>query len=85
MNWKEVEKAVEESYRELQFSLKLYTPNDIDENYDEAEFHRELGAIKDGCRGVDKGIRELLRDYGDSMPTEKKNTGPSRPRRSFIL
>ena len=29
MNWKEAEKAVEESYRELQFSLKLYTPNDI--------------------------------------------------------
>ena len=73
MNWKEDEKVVEAACQELQFNLNLYTPNDIDEHCDEAEFHRELGAIKDGCRGVDKGIRELLRDHGDSMPTQQKD------------
>ena len=56
MNWKEDEKVVEAACQELQFNLNLYTPNDIDEHCDEAEFHRELGAIKDGCRGVDKVV-----------------------------
>ena len=72
MDWKEAETTVVQKYKDLQTSLDLYTPSDIDEHYDEAEFHRELAAIKEAYRGVDKGIRELMHNHGNSMPTYQK-------------
>ena len=72
MDWKEAEITVVQKYKDLQTSLNLYTPSDIDEHYDEAEFHRELAAIKEAYRGVDKGIRELMHNHGNSMPTYQK-------------
>ena len=72
MDWKEAEITVVQKYKDLQTSLNLYTPSDIDEHYDEAEFHRELAAIKEAYRGVDKGIRELMHNHGNSMPTYQR-------------
>ena len=44
----------------------LHTPDDIDRHYDEAEFKKEAY-----CE-AEESISELLRNYGDSIPTQTK-------------
>ena len=72
MDWREAEKVVVKKCRKLQTKIKLYTPDDIDAKYDEAEFNEELGVMKEAYCEADESIGELLLDHGDSMPTQQK-------------
>merc|ERR1711954_339457 len=58
--------------RRLLTKLNLYTPDDIEGHYDEAEFKEELRGLKEAYSEADKSINELLDDYGDVMPTQNK-------------
>ena len=72
MDWKEAEEEVVIKCEKLQTKLNLYTPEDIDVHYNEAEFMKELGVMKEAYSEVDESIRGLLRDYGDAIPTQIK-------------
>ena len=56
----------------LQTKLNLYTPDDIDRHYNEAEFYKKLEAMQEAYSEVDESIRGLLRIYGDAIPTQNK-------------
>merc|ERR1711954_577220 len=58
--------------RRLLTKLNLYTPDDIEGHYDEAEFKEELRGLKEAYSEADESINELLDDYGDVMPTQIK-------------
>ena len=72
MDWIEAEKAVVKKYKKLQTKLNLYTPNDIDKHYDEAEFKKELESMKEAYCEAEESISKLLCDYCDSIPTQTK-------------
>ena len=72
MDWKEAEEEVAIKCEKLKTKLNLYTPEDIDVHYNEAEFMKELGVMKEAYSEVDESIRGLLRDYGDTIPTQIK-------------
>ena len=72
MDWREAEKGVVDKCEELQTKIDLYTPDDIDGHYNEEEFYKKLGAMQDSYSEAKKSIRDLLCDYDDVMPTQKK-------------
>ena len=72
MDWKEAEEEVVIKCEKLQTKLNLYTPEDIDVHYNEAEFMKELGVMKEAYSEVDESIRGLMHNHGNSMPTYKK-------------
>ena len=74
MDWREAEKIVVDKCKDLRTKLNLYTLNDIHGHYDEVrvEFYEKLEVMKDSYRKADRSIRRLLRDYGDTIPTQTK-------------
>ena len=72
MDWREAEKAAVKKCRELKSKLKLYTPDDVDMHYDEAEFKKELGVMKQAYCEAEESINDLLDDYDDVIPTQNK-------------
>ena len=66
MDRREAEKAVAKKCEKLLTKLDLYTADDIDRHYDEAEFKKEAY-----CE-AEESISELLCDYCDSIPTQTK-------------
>ena len=72
IDWREAEKAVVKKCKKLQTKLNLYTPDDIEGHYDEAEFKEELRGLKEAYSEASVSINELLDDYDDVMPTQNK-------------
>ena len=72
MDWREDEKAVVEKCMELQTEIEIYTPDDIDGHYNEEDFYKKLGAIQQSYREAKKSINNLLVDYDDVLPTQRK-------------
>ena len=72
MDWRKAEKIVVDKCEDLQTKLELYTPDDINGHYNEAEFYKKLGAMKDAYCEAKESIIDLLVDYDDSMPTRQK-------------
>ena len=63
MDWKETEREVIRKWQNLEATIDLYTANDIEANFDEAEYKEKLKAIEETYKEVNASIKDFLQDY----------------------
>ena len=50
-------------WQNLEATIDLYTANDIEANFDEAEYKEKLKAIEETYKEVNASIKDFLQDY----------------------
>ena len=73
MDWKETEREVIRKWQNLEATIDLYTANDIEANFDEAEYKEKLKAIEETYKEVNASIKDFLQDYEEKEFWKNQN------------
>ena len=74
MDWREHESDIILKCQDLEATLGLYTADDIDARFDQAEYKEKLKAIEEAYKEVNLSIGMFLQDYESTIPAQQRKT-----------